>query len=83
MPQRIITSSRSPVSWLQDHGLGVTGSDVVVGRYDANVVGSETHMEVLSDLLFIEEAVVAAAHIDKLGRFIYFTPSSRFRRFSQ
>jgi hypothetical protein len=45
-----------------DDRLGVSGSDVPVGRDDADVVRGAAHMEVLGDLLFVEETVVAAAH---------------------
>jgi hypothetical protein len=45
-----------------DDRLGVSGSDVPVGRDDADVVCGAAHMEVLRDLLFIEEGVVATAH---------------------
>jgi hypothetical protein len=45
-----------------DDGLGVTGSDVPVGRDDADVIREAAHMEVLGGLLLIEEAVVATAH---------------------
>ena len=43
-----------------DDGLRVTGRDVVVRRADADIVRGTSHMEVLGDLLFVEEAVVAA-----------------------
>jgi hypothetical protein len=35
-----------------DYGLGVTGSNVPVGRDDADAVRGAAHMEVLGDLLF-------------------------------
>jgi hypothetical protein len=63
MHHRISTSSRSPVSRAAaDDGLRVTGRDVVVRRDDADIVRGTSHMEVLGDLLFVEEAVVASAH---------------------
>ena len=38
------------------------GCDVPVGRDDADIVRDAADMEVLGDLLFVEEAVVATAH---------------------
>jgi hypothetical protein len=45
-----------------DYRLGGTGRGVVVWRDDADVIRDAAHMEVLGHLLFVEEAVVAAAH---------------------
>jgi hypothetical protein len=45
-----------------DNRLGVTRRGVVVWCDDADVVRGAAHMEVLGDLLFVEEAVIATAH---------------------
>ena len=46
--------------------LRVTRRHVVVRRDDADVVRCVPHMEVLGNLLLVEEAVVAAAHIESM-----------------
>ena len=63
MPQRIVTSSRSPVfTAAPDDGLRISWRNVIVRRNQLGIAAYPPYVEMLGDLLLIEEAVVATAH---------------------